>query len=88
MDRNHASDWQQAMEDEIKVMKERNVWELVPRPNNKKILGNRWVYTTKTDENNKVVRYKARFVAQGFDQRKGESYDEVYSPVVSFSVIR
>ncbi|GFU89866.1 retrovirus-related Pol polyprotein from transposon TNT 1-94 [Trichonephila clavipes] len=45
-------------------MMERKVWDLVDHPDNIKILENRWVYTIKYDENNKIVRYKARLVAR------------------------
>ncbi|GFW74266.1 retinoic acid receptor RXR-alpha [Trichonephila clavipes] len=71
-----ASKWHDAMDKEIKVMKERKVWDLVDHPDNIKILENRWVYTIKYDENNKIVRYKARLVARGNTQLRGESFDE------------
>ncbi|GBO02980.1 hypothetical protein AVEN_248756-1 [Araneus ventricosus] len=83
-----ASKWEDAMNRELKVMQERNVWELVKPPKDAKTLGNRWVYTLKRNEQNEIVIYKARLVAQGFNQIKGESYDEVFSPVVNFSIIR
>ncbi|GFU24407.1 retrovirus-related Pol polyprotein from transposon RE1 [Trichonephila clavipes] len=51
-----ASKWHDAMNKEINVMKERKVWDLVDHPDNIKILENRWVYTIKYDENNKIVR--------------------------------
>lgn len=72
----------------MKMMQDREVWVLVPKPEKEKVLGSRWVYTLKKNEENQVVRYKARLVAQGFGQRKGESYDEVFNPVVNFSLIR
>ncbi|GFW33607.1 copia protein [Trichonephila clavipes] len=53
-----ASKWHDAMDKEINVMMERKVWDLVDHPENIKILENRWVYTIKYDENNKIVRYK------------------------------
>ncbi|GFY16976.1 retrovirus-related Pol polyprotein from transposon TNT 1-94 [Trichonephila clavipes] len=59
-----ASKWHDAMHKEINVMMERKVWDLVDHPDNIKILENRWVYTIKYDENNKIVRYKARLVAR------------------------
>ncbi|GFY15287.1 retrovirus-related Pol polyprotein from transposon TNT 1-94 [Trichonephila clavipes] len=59
-----ASKWHDAMDKEINVMKERKVWDLVDHPDNIKILENRWVYTIKYDEHNKIVRYKARLVAR------------------------
>lgn len=85
---NERTSWLKAMEDEIQMMKSRDVWELVPPQKDKKIIGSRWVYTVKHDENNQIARYKARLVARGFSQFKGESYEEVFSPVVNFSVIR
>nr|AAM74357.1 Putative retroelement [Oryza sativa Japonica Group] len=45
-------------------------------------LGYKWVFVRKRDENNQVVRYKARLVAQGFTQRPGIDFDETYSPVM------
>ncbi|GFY14895.1 retrovirus-related Pol polyprotein from transposon 297 [Trichonephila clavipes] len=48
-------------------MMERKVWDLVDHPDNIKILENRWVYTIKYDENNKIVRYKSRLVARDSD---------------------
>ncbi|GBN40263.1 Retrovirus-related Pol polyprotein from transposon TNT 1-94 [Araneus ventricosus] len=83
-----ASKWEDAMKQELKVMYERNVWELVKPPKDAKTLGNRWVYTLKRNEQNEIVTYKACLVAQGFNQIKGESYDKVFSPVVNFSIIR
>ncbi|GFY21321.1 retrovirus-related Pol polyprotein from transposon TNT 1-94 [Trichonephila clavipes] len=41
--------WQDAMKEEIKVMKERDVWELVPTPQDSRVIGCRSVYTLKTD---------------------------------------
>ncbi|GBM42682.1 Retrovirus-related Pol polyprotein from transposon RE1 [Araneus ventricosus] len=83
-----ASEWCDAMDREINVMIERKVWDLVDPPENAKVLGNRWVYTLKRDENNRAVRFKARLVAQGNTQLKGESFDEVFNPVVNFYIVR
>ncbi|GFX71210.1 retrovirus-related Pol polyprotein from transposon TNT 1-94 [Trichonephila clavipes] len=73
-----ASKWRDAMDKEINVMKERKISDLVDHLDNIKILENRWVYTIKYDENNKIVRYKARLVARGNTQLRGESFDEVF----------
>lgn len=83
-----SDSWQKAMLDEINVMSERKVWKLVPKPPNNKIIGCRWVYNIKCDSQGNIVRYKARLVAQGFLQTKGIHYEEVFSPVVNFSIIR
>lgn len=75
------------MQAEINTMYDRKVWELVKPPEGVKLIGNRWVFTLKHDQQKNLI-FKARLVAQGFLQRKGESYDEVFSPVVNFSIIR
>ncbi|GFS92960.1 retrovirus-related Pol polyprotein from transposon TNT 1-94 [Trichonephila clavipes] len=80
--------WRRAMDEEFSNLKLRNVWKLTKLPPDKQLLGCRWVYNLKRDENGKVIRYKARLVAQGYSQIKGENYDETFSPVVNFSVIR
>lgn len=76
------------MQDEINIMYERRVWKLVDLPNGVQPLGSRWVYTIKYDESGKIACYKARLVAQGYRQVKGDSYDGTFSPVVNFSIIR
>lgn len=76
------------MDEEIGTMHSRNVWQLVdPEPNINPV-GCRWVYTLKRDEAGKITRFKARLVAQGYSQIKGESYDETFSPVINFGLIR
>ncbi|KAF8784446.1 hypothetical protein HNY73_010122 [Argiope bruennichi] len=61
-----APKWCDAMDRE---MMERKVWDLVDRPDNAKILGNRWVYNINRDEN-KIVRHKARLVEQHTIKRR------------------
>ncbi|GBM70351.1 Retrovirus-related Pol polyprotein from transposon RE2 [Araneus ventricosus] len=76
------------MKEELNVMQERKVWHLVDLPPNIDPTGCRWVFALKKNETGEVVRYKARLVGQGFKQIKGISYDDTFSPVVNFSLIR
>jgi hypothetical protein len=88
MESQQSSEWCQAMSEEINTMNERKVWTLIPKPPNKQILGSKWVYAIKRNAEGVIMRFKARLVAQGFNQKFGESYDEVFSPVIDFSIIR
>ena len=53
--------WKTAMEDEIKSLDERKVWDLVALPPGRIPVKGRWVYAVKSNG-----RKKARFVAKGF----------------------
>jgi ribonuclease HI len=69
------------MDDEINSIYMNKTWDLVQLPENKKAIGCKWVYKLKFDDQGNVSRYKARLVAQGFSQKYGEDYDEVFAPV-------
>jgi hypothetical protein len=45
-------------------------------------VGYKWVFVRKQNENNEIVRYKTRLIAQGFSQRPDIGYEETYSPVM------
>lgn len=76
------------MKEELKVIHDRKVWTLVKPPKDISPLGCRWVYTIKRNEKGEIARFKCRLVAQGFKQVKGQTYEETFSPVVNFSIIR
>ena len=76
------------MEEEINSLHENETWELVKPPPGRKIVGCKWTYKKKLDENGQVVRYKARLVAQGFSQQYGTDYDEVFAPVAKQTTLR
>ena len=46
------------------------------------------MFKLKHDVDGKVERFKARLVANGYAQKYGIDYDEIFSPVVRFSSIR
>ena len=56
------------MQEELNQFERNNVWDLVPRPSSRSIIGTKWVFKNKSDENSVIVRNKARLVAQGFNR--------------------
>ena len=64
--------WKAAMQSEMEFMKSNDVWDLVKLPEDRKLVGCRWVqFKRKMDAYDRIERYKERLVAQGFSQRKG-----------------
>nr|GEX84781.1 retrovirus-related Pol polyprotein from transposon TNT 1-94 [Tanacetum cinerariifolium] len=80
--------WIVAMQEELNKFVANDVWELVPQPRNMKIIGTKWVFRKKLDENGVVSQNKSRLVAQGYNQQEGIDYDENYAPVTKLESIR
>ncbi|GJS42961.1 retrovirus-related pol polyprotein from transposon TNT 1-94 [Tanacetum coccineum] len=60
----------------------------IPLPMSQSVIGTKWVFRNKLDENGIVSRNKARLVAQGYNQQEGIDYDETYAPVARLLSIR
>ncbi|KAG8498675.1 hypothetical protein CXB51_005061 [Gossypium anomalum] len=52
--------WKKAMEAELKMIQKNDTWELVNRPENRKAIGVKWVFRTKTNSNRSLNKHKAR----------------------------
>ena len=55
---------------------------VVQTPKGVKLVGYKWAFVRKHNENNEIIKYKARLVAQGFLQRLSIDYEEIYSLVM------
>ncbi|MCO5556392.1 hypothetical protein L7F22_009940 [Adiantum nelumboides] len=65
--------WREAMNEKMDALYGNEMWELVPLPKDKKLIGCRWVY--KVNNDGSVSRYKAKLVAKGYAQTYGIDYD-------------
>ena len=80
--------WVEAMHDKLLQFQRNDVWTLVPRPEGEHIIGTKWIFHNKTDEEGNVIRNKARLVAQGYSQMEGVDYDETFALVAYMESIR
>ncbi|KAK6122665.1 hypothetical protein DH2020_043593 [Rehmannia glutinosa] len=76
------------MQEELNQFERNDVWELVPCPPSQTIIGTKWVFRNKLDDQGNIVRNKARLVAQGYCQEEGIDYDETFAPVARLEAIR
>ncbi|GJS92894.1 retrovirus-related pol polyprotein from transposon TNT 1-94 [Tanacetum coccineum] len=81
--------WKEAMQPQLNSLNKRKVFgRIVLTPEVVKLVGYKWVFIRKRNENDKVIRYKARLIAQGFSQRPGIDYEETYSSVMDAITFR
>ena len=76
------------MHDELLQFQRNDVWTFVPRPEGEHIIGTKWIFRNKTNEEGNVIRNKARLVAQGYSQMEGVDYDERFASVARMESIR
>ncbi|GJX36791.1 retrovirus-related pol polyprotein from transposon TNT 1-94 [Tanacetum coccineum] len=72
--------WIISMQEKLNQFIANDVWELVQQPKNLTIIGTKWLFKNKLDENGVVSQNKARLVAQGYNQQEGIDYDKTYAP--------
>ena len=83
-----AQRWMKAAQDKMDSLLEHDTWSLTKPPLGRKIIGSKWVFKIKHDENGDAERYKCRLVAQGYMQAQGIDYHETFAPVARFGSIR
>nr|GEU29822.1 hypothetical protein [Tanacetum cinerariifolium] len=71
--------WIIAMQEELNQFIANDIWELVPQPRNITIIGTKWVFRNKLDDNDIVSQNKARLVAQFSNEQEDIDYDETYA---------
>lgn len=83
-----APHWKKALDKELESFAENKVMKPAILPPGRKVVGCKPVFKTKRDQNNVIIKYKARIVAKGYSQMPGIDFDETSTPVVSLLVLR
>ena len=60
---------------------------MVPRPKDTHMIGTKWIFKNKTDEDGEVIQNKSRLVAQGYTQVEGIDFDESFALVARLESI-
>ena len=73
------SNWINAMHEELNQFARNKVWILVLRSKEMNVIGTKWVFKNKIDEQGVIVRNKARLFAKGYNQEEGIDFGETYA---------
>ena len=69
------------MHEEYESILKNDVWDVVPRPEDKAVVTSKCFYKIKHGSDGSAEKFKARFVARGFSQKEGIDYDDIFAPV-------
>ena len=64
------------MNEELHQIERNQTWELVPIPKDKNVVGTKWIFKNKLNENGEIIKRKTRLVCKG------------YSPVARLEAIK
>jgi len=80
--------WKNAMEEEMSMIQKNKTWELVDKPENRKVIGVKWVFRTKLNADSSINKYKARLVVKGYAQIFGVDCSNTFASVSRLDTIR
>jgi hypothetical protein len=58
--------WVKAMNEELDQIEKNNTWDMVQRPEGKNVIGSKWIFKNKLNEQRQVIRNKAMLVCKGY----------------------
>ncbi|KAI4334942.1 hypothetical protein L6164_013639 [Bauhinia variegata] len=70
METEDKAKWIASMNDEMKSLYDNHTFELVKLPKGKKVLNNRWIYRLKNEGSASTLKYKAKLVVKGYEQKR------------------
>ena len=72
----------------MSMIQKNKTWDLVDRPEGRKVIGVKWIFKTKFNADNSINKYKARLVVKGYAQIFGVDYSDTFAPVARLDTIR
>nr|GEX41388.1 retrovirus-related Pol polyprotein from transposon TNT 1-94 [Tanacetum cinerariifolium] len=81
------SAWIEGMQEELHQFDRLQVWELVDKPFSKTVIKLKWLWKNKKDEDQTVIRNKARLVAKRYAQEEGIDFEESFALVACLEAV-
>lgn len=76
------------MQEKLNQFTRNCVGDLVPIPKGKHVIGTKWVFRKKINEQGDMVIIKSRLVAQGYSQQERIKYTKTFAQVARLESIR
>ncbi|MBW0527818.1 hypothetical protein O181_067533 [Austropuccinia psidii MF-1] len=72
--------WEDSIKKELDNMEKHQVWSPATLTENTKPLSTNWVFKCNTNKDGNLTKFKSRLCVQGFHQKEGIDYGDVFSP--------
>lgn len=66
--------WMVAMKEKLHMIEKNNTWKLVKRPQDRKVIGVKWIFKTKLNDDGSINKFKARLLVKGYAHIFGVDY--------------
>lgn len=76
------------MIEEYNFIMKNDVCEVVTRPEDRSVVGSRWIYKIKYIVDGSIEKYKARFLENMYTQKEGIEYEETFTIVARYTSIK
>ncbi|CAM8917232.1 unnamed protein product [Rhodiola kirilowii] len=76
------------MQEKIRESKRKKACDLVSRPDGVNVIGTKWIYMNKSDEQGNIIRNKTRLVTQGYTHSKGVDFYKTFAPITRLEAIQ
>lgn len=80
-------DWLKIMNEELDQTEKNNTWSLVPRVDDKNVIGTNWVFRNKLNEEGEVIRNKEILVCKGYAEEEGEIMERPLHQLLGLKVL-
>lgn len=77
-----AEQWKKAIVTEVANQVKKGLYNLVSPVPGKPIIKGKWVYKVKEHPDGSIKKFRARWCAKGYTQKKDRDYDKIIAPVV------
>ncbi|GKB12494.1 ribonuclease H-like domain-containing protein [Tanacetum coccineum] len=72
----------------LKEIEQNRTWELTKLPKGHKPITSKWVYNIKYKADGTIMRFKARLVVRGYNQKEGQNHKNTFSLIARLETVR